>query len=117
MEQQQAIQPGAHPSLDDPLERIVGSAQLREHDAPTPSAWALLVYWLKPAVLGIGVGLGVALFFDLTDRFGSSRLALEHLATIARCEDAEKLGHAPAREGEPGYWPHLDPDGNGIACE
>jgi hypothetical protein len=35
----------------------------------------------------------------------------------ARCADARAAGAAPIHEGEPGYAPHLDRDGDGIACE
>jgi hypothetical protein len=35
----------------------------------------------------------------------------------ARCADARAAGAAPIRVGEPGYAPHLDRDGDGIACE
>lgn len=35
----------------------------------------------------------------------------------ANCSEARAAGAAPIREGEPGYAPHLDRDGDGIACE
>ncbi|MET9027461.1 MULTISPECIES: excalibur calcium-binding domain-containing protein [Nocardia] len=34
----------------------------------------------------------------------------------ANCDDARAAGHAPLFRGEPGYGPHLDPDGDGFAC-
>lgn len=33
------------------------------------------------------------------------------------CTEARAAGAAPIRIGEPGYGPHLDRDGDGIACE
>ena len=33
------------------------------------------------------------------------------------CTEAREAGVTPIREGEPGYAPHLDRDGDGIACE
>ena len=36
---------------------------------------------------------------------------------FARCADARAAGAAPIHEGEPGYAPHLDRDGDGVACE
>ncbi|MBH0777031.1 excalibur calcium-binding domain-containing protein [Nocardia bovistercoris] len=32
------------------------------------------------------------------------------------CDDARAAGRAPLFRGEPGYGPHLDPDGDGFAC-
>lgn len=33
------------------------------------------------------------------------------------CSEARAAGAAPIHEGEPGYRPGLDRDGDGIACE
>jgi hypothetical protein len=33
------------------------------------------------------------------------------------CAHARAAGAAPVREGEPGYGPHLDADGDGIGCD
>ncbi|MFF0595262.1 excalibur calcium-binding domain-containing protein [Streptomyces antibioticus] len=33
------------------------------------------------------------------------------------CDAARAAGAAPLYEGEPGYGPHLDRDGDGVACE
>lgn len=40
-----------------------------------------------------------------------------HLAAAVNCDTARAVGLAPARRGEPGYWPWLDRDKDGIACE
>ena len=33
------------------------------------------------------------------------------------CSDVRAAGKAPLRQGQPGYAPHLDRDGDGVACE
>jgi len=33
------------------------------------------------------------------------------------CAEARKAGVTPLRRGDPGYGRHLDPDGDGVACE
>ena len=33
------------------------------------------------------------------------------------CAAARAAGAAPVYRGQPGYGPHLDPDGNGVGCE
>ncbi|MCM1973546.1 excalibur calcium-binding domain-containing protein [Streptomyces sp. G1] len=33
------------------------------------------------------------------------------------CDEAEAAGAAPLRPSDPGYGPHLDRDGDGVACE
>ncbi|MBP0443675.1 excalibur calcium-binding domain-containing protein [Roseomonas sp. SSH11] len=50
---------------------------------------------------------------------GASTLSLEarHRMAARSCDTARAVGLAPARRGEPGYWPHLDADDDGIACE
>lgn len=35
----------------------------------------------------------------------------------ANCDAARRAGAAPVRRGDPGYGPHLDRDGDGVACE
>ena len=33
------------------------------------------------------------------------------------CDEARAAGAAPVFAGDPGYGPHLDRDGDGVACE
>lgn len=33
------------------------------------------------------------------------------------CREARAAGAAPLYRGQPGYGPHMDGDGDGIACE
>jgi Excalibur calcium-binding domain len=42
---------------------------------------------------------------------------LRHFAAAPGCAAARAVGLAPARTGEPGYWPWLDPNHDGIACK
>lgn len=42
---------------------------------------------------------------------------LKHFAAYPNCDAARAVGLAPARRGEPGYWPSHDRDKDGIACE
>jgi hypothetical protein len=44
-------------------------------------------------------------------------VALRHVAAAPNCNAARVVGLAPARRGQPGYWPSHDRDGDGIACE
>jgi hypothetical protein len=40
-----------------------------------------------------------------------------HQAAARSCDASRALGLAPAMRGQPGYWPHLDADRDGVACE
>jgi len=44
-------------------------------------------------------------------------VTLRHFRAMQNCDTARAMGLAPARAGEPGYWPWLDRDKDGIACE
>lgn len=51
---------------------------------------------------------------------GASRTAPAALFSgraFPNCSAARAAGAAPIRRGEPGYGPHLDRDGDGVACE
>lgn len=41
----------------------------------------------------------------------------EPSAYYRNCSAARAAGAAPVREGDPGYAPHLDRDGDGVGCE
>ncbi|MBO0853748.1 MAG: excalibur calcium-binding domain-containing protein [Nocardia sp.] len=49
---------------------------------------------------------------------GSAGLAQTGSAggTYKNCDEVRKAGKAPLFRGQPGYSPHLDPDGTGMAC-
>lgn len=44
-------------------------------------------------------------------------ITFRHIAAANNCATARAVGLAPALRGEPGYWPWLDRDHDGIACE
>lgn len=43
--------------------------------------------------------------------------SIKHLAASPACDVARALALAPAGDGQPGYWRHLDADADGVACE
>jgi hypothetical protein len=45
------------------------------------------------------------------------RVTLKHIAAAPNCAAARRVGLAPARIGEPGYYSRHDADHDGIACE
>jgi hypothetical protein len=47
----------------------------------------------------------------------ASSLVPSGASAFRNCAAARAAGAAPIRIGEPGYGPHLDRDGDGIACE
>jgi hypothetical protein len=44
-------------------------------------------------------------------------LTARHLVAARNCDAARSVDLAPALRGQPGYWPWLDADKDGIACE
>ncbi|WP_246529211.1 excalibur calcium-binding domain-containing protein [Microvirga zambiensis] len=46
-----------------------------------------------------------------------AEIRAKHIAARRSCEAARAEGLAPATRGYPGYWPHLDGDNDGVACE
>jgi hypothetical protein len=52
-----------------------------------------------------------------TSSLWSSSITARHHQAARNCNTARAVGLAPAKRGEPGYWPHLDADQDGIACE
>ena len=40
-----------------------------------------------------------------------------HWMSIPNCNAAGAWSLAPARRGQPGYWPKHDADNDGVACE
>ena len=47
----------------------------------------------------------------------SLSLLVRHRLAARNCAAACAVGLAPSRRGEPGYYPHLDADDDGVACE
>jgi hypothetical protein len=44
-------------------------------------------------------------------------VTIRHVLAAPSCDFARLMALAPARQGEPGYWPQHDADRDGIACE
>ncbi len=63
-------------------------------------------------------GTGSSGIDDAIGATGSSGLTQTGSAdgTFKNCDEARAAGRAPLFRGEPGYSPHLDPDGTGMAC-
>jgi hypothetical protein len=65
-------------------------------------------------VFAIGAWLLLALVIVTPWPF---ELSVRHFAAAWNCDTARAVGLAPARRGQPGYWPWLDRGRDGIACE
>jgi hypothetical protein len=63
-------------------------------------------------VLGAGWSFGIRHF-----GFTSDLDAVKHIAAAAGCDAARFVGVAPVKEGQPGYWDHLDIDQDTVACD
>ncbi|MFC9664814.1 excalibur calcium-binding domain-containing protein [Nocardia sp. NPDC127606] len=63
-------------------------------------------------------GTGSSSFDSILGATGSASLVQSGSAggAFRSCDDAMAAGRAPLFRGEPGYSPHLDPDGDGLAC-
>ncbi|MCX4632739.1 excalibur calcium-binding domain-containing protein [Streptomyces sp. NBC_01443] len=48
---------------------------------------------------------------------GASSTSPGSSAFYKNCSAARAAGAAPVHRGDPGYGPHLDRDGDGVACE
>lgn len=63
-------------------------------------------------------GTGSSSFDSLLGATGSANLVQSGSAggAFRSCDDVMAAGRAPLFRGEAGYSPHLDPDGDGLAC-
>ena len=95
----------------------------------------LIAFYLVPAALGVAIAFGGLALYDTVRRSEAAPLlsstiisgaepssysvSLEqrHLYAARGCKEAEEVGLAPARRGEPGYWPQWDGDHDGVSCE
>ena len=73
-------------------------------------AWGL---WLVVT----GAVLGLAWFTVASLSPWPVPVTLRHLVASKDCDTARAMELAPAGRGEPGYWPWLDADHDGLACE
>jgi hypothetical protein len=94
----------------------------------------VIAFYLVPAVLGVAIAFGGLALYDAAGRrdaatptvtinadkeTNSPSLSLEqrHQYAARGCAEAAEVGLAPARRGEPGYWPEWDGDNDGVSCE
>ncbi|NKY60816.1 excalibur calcium-binding domain-containing protein [Nocardia flavorosea] len=63
-------------------------------------------------------GTGSSTVDALLGATGSAQLTQTGSAggAFKNCDEARAAGRAPIFRGEPGFGPHLDPDGDGFAC-
>ena len=69
------------------------------------------------AILLISVGVGVPLVLMKVLSPWPLMTTIRHLTSVLNCDAVRAYGLAPARKGQPGYWPMHDADNDGIACE
>jgi hypothetical protein len=99
-----------------------GSETLRLRDrvavvAPQPEThigMAAILRTALQALLGFAIGgsLALMLFNNWTPEMTG-----RHIAAAWNCQTAQSVGLAPAHRGQPGYWPWLDTNSDGVACE
>jgi hypothetical protein len=65
----------------------------------------------------MGVVLLVPLGYGLWTSPWPAVTTIRHYIAKSNCDSARAMGLAPARRGQPGYWPSHDRDNDGIACE
>lgn len=71
--------------------------------------------WLPLALMPVAIG-GPPVVTYMSSDWGWD-LSIRHHAARTSCASARAVGLAPASEGQPGYWPHLDRNDDGWACE
>jgi len=88
--------------------------------------WQRLFWQLGlPALVALGSGAAAWAFLSYSPALGpllsfnSSRSVaqISSLGPFRNCAAARAAGAAPLHRGQAGYAPHLDGDGDGIACE
>jgi hypothetical protein len=70
--------------------------------------------------LAIGIvlcGLAAVMAWDLAASPWTVSETIRHKLSARNCAAARLMGLAPARRGQPGYYPSHDADNDGIACE
>lgn len=89
----------------------VGIAPRRPRAKAPPPLW-LVKLW------GLPVGAAVAaVCVALVTQPWPPLMTVRHVLAAPNCASARAVGLAPARRGQPGYWPQHDRDRDGIAGE
>jgi hypothetical protein len=71
------------------------------------SGLIVVAAFVLPAILAISVDRG----------HGAASGLISDVIHYRDCDEARAAGVAPIANGQPGYRPQLDADGDGIACE
>ncbi|NEX91176.1 excalibur calcium-binding domain-containing protein [Caulobacter sp. 17J65-9] len=73
---------------------------------------------LTPSRLGFIAGLVILAAIAIVQQANSPKpVSTVQYSYFSSCADARAKGAAPIRQGEAGYRPELDADGDGVACE
>jgi hypothetical protein len=64
-----------------------------------------------------GVCIIGLLAYEISQKPWPITVTLGHIAASSNCNAARAMQLAPARMGQPGYYPKHDADHDGIACE
>ena len=91
------------------------SRRIERRQAPG-RLWQRHKGWLVKTAAAIALG-GAATYAWSLHTGWPVPVVLKHVASFPDCASAYSVGLAPARRGEPGYWPRHDADHDGIACE
>ena len=74
----------------------------------------LKAYGVIAAFCLMGAG---TLYYEFSTHKWDFWTTLRHAAAAPNCAAARRVGLAPARRGQPGYYLHHNRDQDGIACE
>ncbi|MCV2887918.1 excalibur calcium-binding domain-containing protein [Ruegeria aquimaris] len=115
MSELQTLRQALYPELAEPAQRAPSRRQKRAVRTRARALSPLRIVMLLASipVLTATTALGV---FIRTSPY-EPELALRHLAALAGCEVAHRVGLAPSHVGGPGYHARNDADLDGIACD
>ncbi|HEY0919566.1 excalibur calcium-binding domain-containing protein [Devosia sp.] len=96
---------------------VVKFRQVRRegHSARRSRLPQLLAALAVPVTLAAAGIVGV--LYVLTHSAWPADVTARHWLAAPNCFAARSVGLAPARRGEPGYYPSHDADNDGVACE
>ena len=104
--------PSAHPAVAS-LAKKANEARVWDTPEDHKMSTSGRVFWHAAIFLAI---LAYPLYLLFASPY-PARDTVAHYAAMTGCNAAVYLGVSEAQLGEPGYHAHLDPNGNGIACE
>ncbi|WP_453955234.1 excalibur calcium-binding domain-containing protein [Bradyrhizobium sp. USDA 377] len=104
------VRPGSERRLRDLQQRFRAVSERRGEAT-------LLRQSLRAATVFAALAFVAAVAWVFTSSAWPITTTLRHIVSAPSCGFARWVGLAPAMRGQPGYWKHLDRDGDGIACE